>query len=205
MLKQLKTIKTIVIWITVMGLLVACGNAQSTPETQPVATNAPIVPTTSNTTDSSAYPAPDANSAYPGTETSVNSAGEEFLAEPPNPDREMPATSPDLGAIGGILIREQSNQGFLPLDPHELVLAEVITSDTGQPALVGYDEASPRGETFPTGVFVFRNVKPGQYSLVINMAVTEFLVKDATTGAELIFTVTANEVTDLGQVIVQLP
>lgn len=191
-------------------ILTACNNS-NTPQATPSPSDSsdsgqPAVTTESNT---SGYPAPGSEAAYPGgTAAEVadypGAAGEEIFAEPPNPERELPAAQGNNGVVGGVLIREVTAEGFIPFDPYQLILAEIATNAEGQPAFITYNDQSKRAETFPTGVFVFQEVPPGTYALVVNMAVAEFPVEDEA-GNQMMITVEPGQALDLGQVIVKMP
>lgn len=123
---------------------------------------------------------------------------EGLQAEPPNTERDLPAADSETGTVGGILIREIVGEGFVPLTPHQLILGEIINFDNGEPAYVGTSGESPIAELFPTGIFIFRNIAPGNYNLVMDIGITQVLVGET-------FSVKAGQVVDLGQVIVELP
>jgi hypothetical protein len=53
-------------------------------------------------------------------------------------------------------------------------------------------------------VFLFENVPPGTYGLVVNMAVTEYAVQNPD-GTTLLITVEPGRALDLGQVITAAP
>lgn len=129
--------------------------------------------------------------------------GEQIFDEPPNPELTLPEVSGETGVIGGILIREISGTGFAPLEPHELILAEVIRSEDGR-GLLAYGDESLRAEMLPTGVFVFKNVPPGEYGLIVNLAIAEFPVRDQS-GNEVLINVDSGQAVDLGQVIIEMP
>lgn len=159
----------------------------------------------SNDSASSAYPGANPGnltpeSAYPGPKPTI----EGLQTEPPDPALNLPDAQQTSGVVGGVLIREVVDQGFIPLVPKSLVLGEIITTDNGQPAYVRTSGKSAEAELFPTGIFIFRNVPPGTYGLVVDLGFTQFLVK-STDGNPLTFTVEAGQVLDIGQVITQLP
>lgn len=184
-------------------LLTACnGNQTSDASVTPTIPNVVATPVEAiNPTSQSGYPAPEGGlSAYP---VPLDSS-EEFLTEPPDPERELPVAPGDKGALAGVLVQEVVDKGFIPLNPRDLILAEVVLNSNGEMALLSYGEDSIRAEIFPTGVFVFRDVPPGNYGLVVDLVVSTFPVKNSE-GVELTFVVEAGKAVDLGQIIVQLP
>ena len=159
-----------------------------------------------------AYPGPGAESGYPapGSEAEggypvpeVRREGE-IVPEPPNPERDLPEAPSDLATIGGVLVEEIVDTGFVPLMPRELTLGEIVETTDGTPAFFSAGSDSPKAEIFQTGVFVFRNVEPGSYGLIIDVGYTEFPV-ETPEGELYTFEVEAGEVLDLGQVITSLP
>ena len=112
----------VIILLLIVALLAACN--QDTPA---VATPTPesseeIV----EETVSAETPVVSTNGGYPG---SVAPAGagypvppseevEGALPEPPNPEIPFPETDPDTGVVGGVLVREITDQGFLPVTHH---------------------------------------------------------------------------------------
>ena len=151
----------------------------------------------------SGYPGPDTavagGAGYPAPE-----APEGLQADPPNPERTLPESEQGLGSIGGVLIRELEGQGFLPVIPKDLFLGEVLLDSEGRQALIAQHDESHQAQLFPTGVFVFSNVPPGEYGLVIDIGVSQFLLTNPD-GSELLVTVEPGSAIDLGQVWVTIP
>ena len=183
----------------------ACGALQQSDDI-PVTVDAPAPGETAVIVDDDeGYPAPlapdatAAPAAYPGEEDD-----EEFLAEPPDPERNLPAASGDTAVIGGVLIREVTESGFVPITPRSLSLGEVILSDDGQPAFIRQREDAPEAELFPTGVFVFNNIPPGDYGIIIDLGFAQFPLTDEA-GEELIVSLEGGEALDLGQIFVSIP
>ncbi|MCP5096071.1 MAG: hypothetical protein GY943_10995, partial [Chloroflexi bacterium] len=178
-------------------LLIACGQAEN---------DAPIIPNSPEpaVSDDSAYPSPTENetnvNGYPAPSSSL---GTDVLPEPPNPEINFPQADGNNGVVGGVLIREIVSEGFLPLEPVKLTLAEIINTTEGNPAYVRENDQSPQAELFPTGIFIFRNVPPGGYGLMVDVGYTKFPILE--NGTPLLITVTANEKLDLGQIITVLP
>ncbi len=203
----------------VLSLLSACGPSaqddgispqddtatQEESEQPEASTSTPSVP---NVGDEPV--APESNDAivepYPGADKALlpqvapypGPTPEGLQPEPPNTERDLPAADNDTGVVGGILIREIVGEGFVPFTPQKLLLGEIIALDSGEPAYVGASGESPTAELLPTGIFVFRNIPPGDYNLVVDIGITQFLAGDT-------FAVEAGQVIDLGQVIIELP
>jgi len=201
----------LVTWLSValaatLGLLLsACGPSGGAPaETPAAAVSVPVVVDGATTDDTTAV-TQESTTGYPGMPAAAPDPGypvptpEGMQAEPPSPEVNLPAAGGDNGVVGGVLIREVGDQGFMPLIPRELILGEIVSVNTGEPAYVRTNEDSPRAELFPTGVFIFRNVPPGEYGLVMDLGFSQFLIEDYT------FSVEPGQVLDLGQVITKTP
>jgi len=154
------------------------------------------------------------NDAYPDSNTSTpNDVSSEayapptvegLLANPPSPDFSLPTPEQDLGVIGGVLIREVIEAGgYLPVVPKSLYLGEIVYADNGTPVYVRRNTESPRAELFETGVFLFNNVPPGQYGLIIDLGFTEQILTTQD-GSNLTVILAPGDVIDLGQVFVTL-
>lgn len=160
------------------------------PETEGNNTGYPSPPTTSD----------QASQAYPG-----NSAlSDDISAEPPNPDRNLPSPAAEAGTIGGVLVREVTEGGFTPVSPLNLYLGDILEDSKGRQALLSWSEDSPKSELLPTGIFIFNNVTPGTYGLVIDLGFSQFPLTNQD-GSELLITVEDGQALDLGQVFVILP
>jgi hypothetical protein len=156
-------------------------------------------------TPTMAYPGPGTTEEPPsGYPAPVNPTLPDFQPEPPDPVRDLPEPSGQAGVVGGVLIYEEPGVGYVPLQPVELILGELLYTDTGEAAYIRKGGGSPRAEFLPTGVFIFSTVPPGEYGLIVDMGYTELQVLDQG-GAPTIYTIESGEALDLGQVIVELP
>lgn len=188
-------------------LLSACGpSSDETAETPQAEANVPVVVDSESREEATAVPA-DTTAGYPDPQTQAALPDPGYPAptieglqpEPPNPEVNLPEAGSETAVVGGILIREITDQGFVPLIPRELILGEIVSVDTGDPAYVRTNADSLRAELFPTGIFIFRNVPPGEYGLVMDLGFSQFLIEGYT------LTVEAGQVLDLGQVITTTP
>ena len=137
---------------------------------------------------------------YPGQPAPPEGMSE----QPPDPERELEPQSPELGAVGGVLIREIVDTGFIPVIPRDLYLGKILTDSEGRQALIARGEDALKAELFSTGVFAFNGVPPGTYGLVIDLGFTEFpLVNED--GSEMLVIVEAGKSFDLGQIFVDVP
>ena len=210
--KRLYVIMLLLLSISIMLLLlVSCGNSDTNTPVVPTVTMMPTAPNGENPAES-AVDNPDTQAGYPdpSTSASIDNAypiqpPDNLLSEPPDPERDIPEPAADLGAVGGVLAREITDRGFIPVSPKALYLGEVIKSDQGREAFISVeDTSSPQAELFPTGVFVFNNVPPGKYGLVIDLGFAQFPVTNPE-GGQMFIEVEAGKAVDLGQIMVTLP
>lgn len=166
-------------------LLVACSNNQTQESTSIIT---PISP------EELAYPGYfpyEGNLEYPAPVTTEN-------ADKFHPDYlVIPTPSPENGVITGKILIENSNEPYLN---SLLVLGDVSEPDAeGYPPLVGYSvDSDPKAIQSSDGVFVFDNIKPGEYGIVLWSPISTFLLTDHNTGDTIFVTVKAGEVTNIG-------
>lgn len=213
--------------LVLIGLFVlfmaACGSSDpdtpTTPEAQsteveqenPQATQAPPA---GGVEGEGGYPGPGGQSGYPGPAGAEGESGypgpsaflpEGLLDEPPDPERDLPQADAGRATIGGVLVQEFVDEGFVPLMPVELRLGTIVETTEGEAAFLRTNSNAPSAQLFPTGIFVFRNVEPGTYGLVVDVGYTEFAIREENGEDLFMFTVEPGEVRDLGQVITPLP
>jgi hypothetical protein len=79
---------------------------------------------------------------------------------------------PQMGNVVGALLINNS-----PITNVNLYLAEVITDKTGKDIVAGLDRVnSPSSLTDDKGKFAFINIKPGRYSLILDMVMSQYLM-----------------------------
>lgn len=214
-------IKIVLFVLFVIPFVTACNSGttnNSTTNTTPDDNKTNQGTTTNNTAPvetpaESGYPgASVSESGYPGTAAvAANIDGypgvavpDNIVPEPPNPERDIPAPAENTGSIGGVLIREISGAGFSPVVPKALYLGQILKDSEGRQALIAQGDDSPSAQLFPTGVFLFNNITPGTYALVIDIGVSQFPVTGED-GSQLLIDVEPGKALDLGQIIVELP
>lgn len=122
------------------------------------------------------------------------------------PEIKSPVIDPaDIGADSGVvtgIIRAKHNDGDVrPLASALIGLAELVKSDDGD----GYVGAayspsdSPRTLADENGVFILKDVAPGQYGLILDAVVTQALLTEPDDDSkDIIFEIKAGEQTDVG-------
>jgi hypothetical protein len=183
--------------VLVAALLFAgCGQLDPVPVETAPATTAPTVsadlpvdggypagatPTPFDYSQEEGYPAPEASSPP------------EELPE----SLEIPEPAADSGVVTGQLLTP--GPGGSPYIG-SLYLASTISSDQeGFPPIVAFsDQTDPLGLQDQTGRFLFSDVAPGTYALVIWTPVASTVIEEPGTNEYMLFEVEAGEVTDLG-------
>jgi hypothetical protein len=101
--------------------------------------------------------------------------------------------------------------GYLMVDPASprpvggalLYLGEIIPEAAGTPFLAGFERTtSPRTLTDPNGRFVFTDVEPGPYTLILDKISESFMLGDPDKpGGDFIFDAQPSQILDLGQLV----
>ena len=186
-------------------LLSGCGQLDPAPPIEPTAalTGAPVLLTPA-ASEAAELPAVD---AYPAgvTPTPFDYSLEEGYPAPEtsSPPEELPESldipepASDRGIVTGQLLTP--GPGGSPYIG-SLYLASTITSDQeGFPPIVAFsDQTDPLAIQDRTGRFLFSDVPPGIYALVIWNPVSSTVIEEPGTNDYLVFEVEAGEVTDLG-------
>jgi hypothetical protein len=108
----------------------------------------------------------------------------------------MPTPSDEQAVITGVLL--QGTSELKPVVNAILYLADIINSSDGIKAAASFDrQSSPNTQTDKNGRFVFTEVEPGEYALVLDRIYNSFLLQDPD-GGDFLFTAEAGEVLDLG-------
>jgi hypothetical protein len=154
------------------------------------------------TPDASSYPYPSANpSGYPAAMVEPAPVNPYPAAGYPSPTQAatMPTAtvSSKMGMINGRLI----NNGK-PLNKQGLFLAAIAKNpQTGQDLVAKFSAAtSPYAETDTEGNFIFVNIPPGKYGLILYTVVESYLLADPKgSGQPVYVTVAEGQTINLGE------
>lgn len=134
-------------------------------------------------------------SCWPGTQVSpLNSPlqptgwSEPTLVPPPKP-------APGTGVIIGVIKVEHTNQ---PMAGVELYLARHIGATPDTPMYSMEPGSAPRAIVGDNGQFMFKDVPPGRYAIVVWNPMNSFLARDPATGRELVIDVQPDQVYNVG-------
>ncbi len=115
----------------------------------------------------------------------------------PHPSLESGLPTPsssEVAVVTGVVIRHRY------VGDTKLQLARVIRSEDGTPLVASVGEkSSPTAMTDEHGRFVFTDVPPDTYGLVLVTPLGSLLFRDDT-GANILFDVEAGEVLDIGEI-----
>ena len=184
-----KFLKAFLLAVILLFALFACSSPQTT--------EPPLVVPEKTLLPDDIYPpagqAPSSEESYPGPDP-VNQSSV-------FPDAiEVPQPAPDLGVVTGRILQAGNQEVFLA--PTLLLGELVFADDPNAPPLVGYSiETDPVAVQDKTGQFVFKDIKPGKYAIVVWTPLTQSLLMDSQ-GATAQVIVEAGKIVDLGDVYV---
>jgi len=113
--------------------------------------------------------------------------------------------SDQVGTVTGHIIRLPTKGDPEPLAGAPLYLGAILKNPDGQDRLVEVSpETSPKTSADDQGRFVFSNIPPGRYGLMLDTPVGTLLLNNPETGGDLIVEVTGGKVLDLGELKYQL-
>jgi len=132
--------------------------------------------------------------------TQNTAAGEPTSARTPASIAATPA--PGTGLVTGVALwEEEDNQPATEID---LYLAEVSEVVEGGTSVAKLDAGSaPKAVVYQTGAFIFTDIPPGSYALVASISpANSTLILDSETSTELVISVEAGDIVDLGTVYI---
>jgi len=212
-----------VVLIVLLSLFLAgCSQAPATqvitpsPSAEPTLTQAIAQPTPVKDTPQASPVAPSRTPApgtpYPGARASqvgyppatATLNPEAQVLPTAMPRRDLPTPQPGKGHVVGTLFRRRQSGAIEPLSSRKLYLGKVLTTRSGESSgIAGVDEKqAPFAITDSKGGFVFENLEPGQYALVIKHPLYLILAHDILQDEDIVVDVKAGTTTDVGVLLV---
>lgn len=176
------------LFIIILATGLSACSSEATLEAQPIPTRDSAYPppaatsAVSNALDMESYPAP--------TQASGQTAATGTPLAIPEPEDQTGVV------VGKLLTQGENGEPYLAT----LYLARTVDADQeGFPPLIAFsEETDPRAVQDSSGQFVFSEVPPGTYALIIWTPVTSNVIEETDSDEYLLFEVKAGEVTDLG-------
>ena len=113
---------------------------------------------------------------------------------------EIPTPGQETGTVTGYILVNKTSPA--PAGTVLLALAKVIPGPDGTPMVASFNRnEAPHALTDSNGRFVFSDVPPGQYALILDRISDAFMLNHPENGEDFIITVTAGEATDLGEIV----
>jgi len=190
----------IIILLAVVLLLVGCNqgtpaqteteSAQEQATATPISTEPGYPPPVTETVEDSGYPPPVAlpteSAGYPEPGSDQEP---EFYA--------TPGAIPEPSSSSGVIIGVVQVNGE-PVPNLSIYLAEVLTDGEGLERVASYDRInSPKAYTDESGQFVFSDIRPGRYGLVLDTVLSAYLLHLPQEDAALVISVEAGEQTEI--------
>lgn len=188
---------TITLGLIGLLLLAACGGPAA-PNPTPEAPTAAVI---SEPTAVGAYPAPGSEPTAAGAYPAPSEAGaiDDTPLVVPQP------ASGQVGVVHGTLLRINTDSSQSPIVGGLLYLGVILDID-GQPGLVELDKTkAPFTMSNGRGEFAFSDVPPGRYGLMFAHPKGDVLLKNPSTGADMIIEVAGGQTVDLGPMAHALP
>ena len=151
--------------------------------------------------------APQAQATPAAPATAAPSAGGPTAEQAASGPRQIPTASADKAVIHGIVRQVNTNKVLSEAEGVDVFLAQVIHSADSSLTMSSLDKTTaPRSDPDKNGVFVFANVPPGEYAIVVRSPISEVVARQANDPSkDLVVTVTAGQTLDLGEVLTQYP
>ena len=168
-------LRALILWLVMLGIVAGCGS--TTPAT----------------------PQPDVSPlASPLESPLATPAGEPEIVP-----LVIPTPSPGTGVVHGQL----THQVFeAPISEARLYLAPVLVSDDQKMEMARLDPlTAPQTTTDEQGRFVFADVEPNRYAVILGGSVTDYLLADFRTESEVLFELDPEMTLDLGDIWIVPP
>jgi hypothetical protein len=120
--------------------------------------------------------------------------------------RVIPTAAQDKGVVHGILLEVDTKQPLSEVKGVDVFLGAILRSGDNAQSLASLDKnTAPRADPDANGRFVFADVPPGEYALVVRSPVSEVVARKLDQSGDVIVTVVAGQALDLGEVYSKYP
>lgn len=182
--------KTLSVVLLLTLLLVGC-------VAEPTSTPAPDTPLPAPTEPTPTEPAPTPTQPAP-TPTELVPTPTESAPTP------VPTPSADKGAIVGRFVDFET--GEPPRNAMPVFLGKLSPLDPGDSFVITMlPTTSPQTAVDEQGYFAFSDVEPDTYAMIFWTPMSNWVISDPETEDAILVTVNAGEITDMGEVAVDLP
>ncbi len=114
----------------------------------------------------------------------------------------VPKPAPGTAVVTGVMNIEHTDQ---PMIGVELYLGQHIGATPDTPMYALEPDSAPYAMTDDRGRFVFKDVPPGRYAIVVWNPFNSFLARNPATGVELVLDLKPDQVYDVGTLFEPLP
>ena len=130
--------------------------------------------------------------------TPTPQVSQSIASSPVSTPKGTPESQPGTGTVVGVLLVKAGNEAT-PVSNQILYLAEVIKNEQGEDSFAAMDRAnSPKAITDNQGHFLFVNVPPGNYGLVLDTISNSYLLLQPGSEDAVLVKATADSTIDLG-------
>lgn len=120
-----------------------------------------------------------------------------IITDTPNLITIIPTPASDKSTVTGVLLLDP---GQKPVTSVLLALGGVVEKE-GTPMLASLETTSPRALTDINGRFVFTNITPGKYTLILDRIIDSYLLNHPEDNSDLLIMPQAGQVLDLGKLV----
>jgi hypothetical protein len=118
----------------------------------------------------------------------------------------IPTAAQDKGVVHGVLLEIDTKEPLSEAKGVDLFLGAVLRSGDNGQSLASLDKlTAPRADPDANGRFVFADVPPGEYALIVRSPISEVVARKQDQDGDVIVTVVAGQAIDLGEVISKFP
>jgi hypothetical protein len=120
--------------------------------------------------------------------------------------RAIPTATQDKGVVYGILMQIDTKQPLTEAQGVDVFLGAILRSGDNAQSLASLDKTTaPRADPDANGRFVFADVPPGEYAIVVRSPVSEVVARKLDQPGDVIVVVVAGKAIDLGEIYSKYP